>query len=240
MGLIDVPPISRSELLRAAERLLAGAASFKITNKTAAHDIYEYWLWANVFSQAKHHPTIGVQLSGLIANRVSLRTSPSAINSGSFTHAIVTGTNATVAVHTGIYITGSSRANHEVDVAAVEADASGRARLTSGSTHPRWDAMRFGIEAKLRSDATLPLRIPRAVLGTAVDLVGCSTCLLEAGIPDARFLLATNRSLSQNGQRLLKGRSSSAQCRVAVAEYTEPRCSRSALNAFINRQLESL
>jgi hypothetical protein len=202
------PAISKQSLIDAANRLLTGLGRLGLTGKTEAHDAFEHWLWARTIAHARSTPGLAVQLRRAPAGRVGLRTSPSSVASGSFSYAEITGAAGVTELHTGIYVTGTSGAPHELDVAAIEQPVPGAATVPSST-------LRWGLEAKLHA-RTLPLSIPRAVLGSAYDLGTLPA--YRRGNP-ARFGLVTSAPLSATGRLLLTRSPSSWQHRrVPVAE----------------------
>jgi hypothetical protein len=194
------PAIPKRDLVDAANRLLNGLAALRVAAKAGADDAFEYWLWARNISVARQ-PRMGlaVQLKGLQGGRIRLRTSPSSVTAGSYSHAEISSSTNLVELHTGVYVEGSSGAQHEVDVAAIDAGA--------GSSRLGHAGLRWGLEAKLYA-ATLPLSIPRAVLGTAYDLKALPA--YHHGPP--RLALVSSAPLSMTGRMLL-----------AYKHYSHPR-----------------
>jgi hypothetical protein len=184
------PAIKKRDLVAAANRLLGGLASLRVAAKAGADDAFEYWLWARTLSIARGMG-LTVHFRELQGGRIRLRTSPSSVTSGTYSHAEISGSMNRIELHTGVYVEGGSGAPHEVDVVAIDKGA--------GRSNPLGHAsLQWGFEAKLYS-ATLPLSIPRAVLGTAYDL---KTLPAYVRGP-ARLALVSSAPLSVTGRTLL-------------------------------------
>lgn len=229
------PAIPKQDLVDAANRLLSGLASLRLAPKAGADDAFEYWLWARNIGAARQSMGLAVQLIGLQSGRIRLRTSPSNVTSGFYSHAEISSQTHTVELHTGVYVTGGSGADHEIDVAAIDA----------GAASVRHDSLLWGFEAKLYA-ATLSLSIPRAVLGTAYDLKAIPS--YHHGPP--RIALVSSAPLSVTGRTLLLGRSLPAgwtlltykpyaRPRVCVAESVGVGRSH-AVDAFVREHLSRL
>jgi hypothetical protein len=221
------PAIPKRDLVNPTNRLLSGLASLRVAAKAGADDAFEYWLWARNISAARQ-PGMGlaVQLKGLHGGRIRLRTSPSSVSAGSYSHAEISSSTNLVELHTGVYIEGGSGAQHEVDVAAIDAGA--------GISPVGHASLRWGFEAKLYA-ATLPLSIPRAVLGTAYDLKALSA-YHHHGPP--RLALVSSAPLSMTGRTLLAYKHYSHP-RVPAAESV--RIGRSwAVDSFVRQHLSRL
>jgi hypothetical protein len=131
-----------------------------------------------------------------------------------------------IELHTGVYVEGGSGAPHEVDVVAIDKGA--------GRSNPLGHAsLQWGFEAKLYS-ATLPLSIPRAVLGTAYDL---KTLPAYVRGP-ARLALVSSAPLSVTGRTLLAYRRPSYP-RVPAAESVRiGNCQ--TVDAFVRQHMSRL
>jgi hypothetical protein len=148
------------------------------------------------------------------------------VSAGSYSHAEISSSTNLVELHTGVYIEGGSGAQHEVDVAAIDAGA--------GISPVGHASLRWGFEAKLYA-ATLPLSIPRAVLGTAYDLKALSA-YHHHGPP--RLALVSSAPLSMTGRTLLAYKHYSHP-RVPAAESV--RIGRSwAVDSFVRQHLSRL
>jgi hypothetical protein len=189
------PAIPKKDLVDAADRLLSGLASLGLTSRAAASDAFEYWIWARTIKAARQPSlALSVRIGGLRGGKVHLRTSPSDVATGSYSHAEITGASQSVDLHTGVFVAGSSGAKHELDVVALR---SGSGRSTP-STHVD---LAWGVEAKLyASTKSLPLSIPRAVLGTAYDLKGLPG--YHHGPPS--LALVSSSPVSATGRTLLQ------------------------------------
>jgi hypothetical protein len=185
------PAIAKADLVTAANTLLTGLSSLHLAAKSGADDAFEYWLWARTISAARGR--FHVELKGVHRGRVRLRTSPSHITSGAFSHAEISSPTGAVELHTGVYVAGGSKASHELDVVAIR---SGARRIPLERASLQW-----GFEAKLHA-ATLRLSIPRAVLGTAYDL----GTLPAYGRGPPRLALVSSAPVSSSGRLLLAHR----------------------------------
>jgi hypothetical protein len=173
-------------------------------------------------------------LVGLQAGRVRLRTHPSHVEPTSYTHAVLSGTSGAIELHTGIYITGRSGAEHEVDVVAID-DRTGTNSTAIGRVVTHHD-VHWAMEAKLFATAKpLSLSIPRAVLGTAYDL---SLLPSLRRTPMPLMALVTSARLSPNAHRLLTYGTPSKPRVVAINSIVHSRSSR--IDAFVDSCLGPL
>jgi hypothetical protein len=216
------PAIKKQDLVKAANRLLGGLASLRIAAKAGADDAFEYWLWARTLSIARGMG-LTVQIRKRQGGRIWLRTTPSSVTSGTYSHAEISSSTNRIELHTGVYVEGGSGAPHEVDVVAIDKGA--------GRSNPLgYASLQWGFEAKLYS-ATLPLHIPRAVLGTAYDL---KTLPAYVRGP-ARLALVSSAPLSVTGRTLLANKRPSHP-RVPAAESVRISNCR-AVDAFVRQHM---
>jgi hypothetical protein len=115
-------------------------------------DVYEAYLMAIVIRAAKDlHMGIAIEdTSGAPKTTLQLRTSPSSITSGNFTHVVLSRPSSTdelLEVHTGIYVQGTSGVRHECDVVILKRDAGLHCRQHPRSD-PRSSAVVWAMEAK--------------------------------------------------------------------------------------------
>ncbi len=219
------PAIKKQDLVKAANRLLRGLASLRVAAKAGADDAFEYWLWARTLSIARGMG-LAVQINGQQGGRVRLRTTPGTVTTGSYSYAEISSSTSRIELHTGVYVEGGSGTDHEVDVVAIN-NGAGR---SSPLDHP---SVQLGFEAKLYS-STLPLSIPRAVLGTAYDLKTLPGYVRGP----ARLALVSSAPLSVAGRNLLAGKRLSHP-RVPAAESVKVgNCQ--AVDVFVTRHMNRL
>ncbi len=96
---------------------------------------------------------------------MQLRTSPSRIGSGNFTHLVLSrpGGAGLLEVHSGIYVTGGSGAEHECDVAVIYRDEGNACRAKGIS--PRSRGVLWAMEAKFYVAANVGLSKAREYFG---------------------------------------------------------------------------
>lgn len=219
------PAIKKQDLVKAANRLLGGLASLRVAAKAGADDAFEYWLWARTLSVARGMG-LAVQINERQGGRVRLRTTPGTVTSGSYSYAEISSSTNRIELHTGVYVEGGSGANHEMDVVAIDKGA-GRSNPLSHTS------LQWGCEAKLYS-ATLPLRIPRAVLGTAYDLKTLPGYVRGP----ARLALVSSAPLSVAGRTLLASKRPSRPNVPAAESVRIGNCQ--AVDVFVTRHMSRL
>jgi hypothetical protein len=235
----DVPrtksALKRSDLKAAADGLLAGLGKMSLARRARANDAFEFFLWAHSVHEAGKVATARSWGPVLLRDtrpggKVCLRISPGQVTGGPFTFAAMSRPSSPVEIHTGLFATSLSGADHEIDVIAINAGA-----LAASATQVTADEVRWGIEAKLyRAGKSLTLQIPRSVLGSAYDmrLVG-AWC---AGGP--RMALATTAALSVNGRRLFLY--PSGRRRLDVEESIGLPAAMTSLDRFVNAHASRL
>jgi hypothetical protein len=161
-----------SDLLDELEALLqAGAISYD--SSSAAHDVYEGYIFALVVATARasRANVYFETVHGAMTNDLVFRTSPGRLYSTAqdYTHAVIQfGQIAPVLeVHVGVLVQGNSGVEHECDVLVLEAEEARTCRQVRAS--PRTRACILAVECKYYL-AHLPLSMARGFAGLKDDL----------------------------------------------------------------------
>lgn len=169
-------------LLQSVQANLGAAASY--TTASAAHDIYEGFLFSIAVATArKYGATVHYEDStGAKTSDLLFRTSPGQLYSTrhAYTHAVVEfGRAPTLEVHIGVMVQGSSGVPHECDVLVLDAEEAALCRRVP--TSPRASKCLLAIECKYYA-AHLPLGQARAFAGLSADLGGRAHAVFVANI----------------------------------------------------------
>lgn len=128
-------------------------------------------------------------------------------------HLALSGSYADLELHISIEVVGMSEATHELDVSVLPAREGYSCRLNGGG--PYRGHVLLGVELKAYDEEkTLPMGLPRALLGTAVDLdptwaiTGFAYSISSGEVKTfsrkrTRYALLTTTTLSESGQSLL-------------------------------------
>jgi hypothetical protein len=145
-----IPSVDR--FITALDAALNSGIGHTLSAASNGADVYEAYLMAIVIRAAEDlHMGIAIEdTSGTAKTTLQLRTSPSSITSGSFTHVTLSHPSTgdeLLEVHTGIYVQGTSGVRHECDVVILKRDAGVHCRQHPPSD-PRSSAVVWAMEAK--------------------------------------------------------------------------------------------
>ena len=114
--------------------------------------------------------------NGAPQTKLRLRTTPSSINFGNFTHAVLSWpseNDGLFEVHTGVYVRGTSKARHECDVVILKRDAGLHCRQKRDD--PQSKAVVWAMEAKFYVTKNVGLAKAREYFGLNLEMSGNSS-----------------------------------------------------------------
>lgn len=163
--------------LDALDTALGKSVGRTLTSASHASDVYEAYLFAIVLHAAMDCGLI-VRLedtAGRATTTLRLRTAPSHIDSGNFTHAILARPDGTeeLEVHTGVYVQGTSGAEHECDVVVLQRSER-RQRQRQSRRSPRSSSVVWAMEAKFYVQNNVGIAKAREYFGLNLELSGNS------------------------------------------------------------------
>lgn len=180
-----VPPTSPTVAALTAQiiALLPGGLPTSLTAASKGADAYEGYGFALAVAAANdvglavtYEDGTGTAFAPSPALPITLRTSPSYMTTGNFTHAVLAVDGvASLEIHTGIYVAGTSRAEHECDVVILRRAAGVAARAAPPVGLPRARDVIWAFEAKFYDGATVGIDIGREYLGLNADVGGGSS-----------------------------------------------------------------
>jgi hypothetical protein len=170
-----VPIPSVSAFVNALKAALGTGIGHALSAASNGADVYEAYLMAIVLNAATD---IGMSIaledtSGATQTTLTLRTAPSSITSGSFTHAVLSGPSGAevLEVHTGVYVKGTSGAFHECDVVILKREAGVRCRKPPHSD-PHSSAVVWAMEAKFYVAENVGIAKAREYFGLNLEMSG--------------------------------------------------------------------
>ena len=177
-----VPPTVAALLAQITALLPAGLPT-SLTAASKGADAYEGYGFALALAAAHdvgltvtYEDGTGAAFAPSAASPITLRTSPSHITTGNFTHAVLSVNGVpSFEVHTGIYIGGTSRAEHECDVVILRRAGGVAARAEPPQGLPRAAHVVWAFEAKFYDGATVGIDVGREYLGLNAEVGGGSS-----------------------------------------------------------------
>jgi hypothetical protein len=169
-----VPIPNISAFIAAINAALGSSVGHTLSAASHGADVYEAYLMAIVIRAATDiHMGIAIEdTAGSSQTMLRLRTSPSTITFGNFTHAVLSrpgGTDEMLEVHTGVYVQGTSRVRHECDVVILKRAAGLRCRRVPSD--PRSADVVWAMEAKFYAD-NVGLAKAREYFGLNLEMSG--------------------------------------------------------------------
>jgi hypothetical protein len=174
----SVPIPSVNAFIAAIEAALGSGVGHALSATPHGADVYEAYLMAIVMTAATD---IGMHVAiedsgGSPQTMLRLRTTPSSISFGNFTHAVLSRAGeprGVLEVHTGVYVQGTSGAHHECDVVVLKRDAGLHCRMKRDD--PRSSAVVWAMEAKFYVTSNVGLTKAREYFGLSLEMSGNSS-----------------------------------------------------------------
>jgi hypothetical protein len=164
-----------SAFIAAINAALGSGVGHTLSAASQGADVYEAYLMAIVIRAATDiHMGIAIEdTSASPQTTLRLRTTPSSIVFGNFTHAVLSrpgGTDEVLEVHTGVYVQGTSGARHECDVLILKRDAGLHCR--KALSDPRSADVVWAMEAKFYVANNVGLAKAREYFGLNLEMSG--------------------------------------------------------------------
>ncbi len=203
MSPLPLGPPTVATLIAQIVALLPGGLPTSLTAASHGADAYEGYGFALAVAAANdvglavtYEPRNGPAFVPSAASPITLRTTPSHITTGNFTHAVLALNGVpSFEVHTGIYVRGTSHAQHECDVVLLRRSGGVAARAAMPPPGlPRAADVIWALEAKFYNGANVGIDIGREYLGLNADVGGGSSRRTSLYVtrcrPSVRRLLA--------------------------------------------------
>lgn len=170
-----VPIPSVTAFIAALAAALGTGTGHTLSAASSGADVYEAYLMALVI-RAATDIEMGIAIedtAGAPQTTLQLRTTPSSINFGKFTHAVLSrpgGADEMLEVHTGVYVVGTSGARHECDILLLKREAGLQCRQKHSD--PRSSAVVWAMEAKFYVANNVGLAKAREYFGLNMEMSG--------------------------------------------------------------------